>query len=117
IQPYAGVALWQRLRYILDAETDIPLPCVSFDNDRLDIPKDWAMQLDLDMPYALQIQAGAHQSAAIAIAGERVTVKTSPRLKTRIPGFLPSFDAAKEGFEGLVDASQDILCRRKVRQS
>ena len=41
IQPYAGVALWQRLRYILDAETDIPLPCVSFGSDRLDLAKDW----------------------------------------------------------------------------
>src|SRR5436309_9614336 len=69
------------------------------------------------MPYALQIQTCARQPAAIAIAGERVTVKTSPRLKARIPGFLPSFDAAKEGFEGPLDASQDILCRRKVRQS
>src|SRR5436853_2253699 len=77
IQPYVGVDLWQRLRGILNAETAIPLSGVSLDGDRFDIPKDWAMQFDIEMPHPLEIQACARQSAAIPIAGERVAVKTS----------------------------------------
>src|SRR5207342_2268369 len=117
IQPYAGVDLGQRLRDILDAATDIPLRCVSFDGDRFDVTNDWAMQFDFEMPHPLEIQACASQSAAIPIAGECVAVKTSARFETRVSGFETRVDATEEGFEGLIDAPQNILCRRKVRQS
>src|SRR5215510_6944084 len=117
IKPSPGIGLWQRSGIVLDAEADIPLAALTLERERLDRTIDRAMQFDLDVSNALDVETRSRQAAAIAIAGEGVAVKASSRLKARISGFKTSHDAAKESFEGLVNAPQDILCRRKVRQT
>src|SRR5262249_54657070 len=117
IKPSPGIGLWQRSGIVLDAEADIPLATLTLEREHLDRTIDRAMQFDLDVSNALDVETRSRQAAAIAIAGEGVAVKASSRLKARISGFKTSHDAAKESFEGLVNAPQDILCRRKVRQT
>src|SRR5207248_3258438 len=109
INPDTGLACRDAICTILNTEAYEPLACLPLHGDGFDVALDWPMQFDFDVPDTLQIQPGLRQSAAIAIAGEGVAVKAPAGFETGIPGFLPMLDAAKEGFEGLVNAAQDIL--------
>jgi len=103
--------VWQ-----LTTEDGIPLPTVPFKADCFNYPLDRAMQLDTDSPYILDIQLVC-ESNAIAIGREGDRVEAVSGLKARISWLLSCLDSTKEGFEGLIQASQDILSSRVVESS
>src|SRR5439155_27274110 len=116
INPGACLGERQRLCRILDTEADIPFAALTLDGYGLDHPLDWAVQLDLDVPNTLQIQPCPSQPTAIPITGKGVTVEASTRLEARVASFLVRFHTAKEGFEGLLDSTQDVLTSRVICQ-
>src|SRR2546423_12211600 len=74
----------QELSRIFYTPADIPLACLTLDGHRLDGSFNGAMQLDFKMPDTLQIQFPfLLQSAAIAIAGESIPIKTLAGVGTR----------------------------------
>lgn len=84
----------RELSRIFHTQADIPLTCLTLDGHRLDGSCNGAMQFDFELPDTLQIQFPfLLQSAAIAIAGESVAIKTLAGFEPRIPWLLPSFDA------------------------
>src|SRR5205823_4931360 len=107
----------QRFGRTLHAKGDVPAARFPLDGDRLHRAEQGTMQLHLDRANRLQAQtARVEQSAPVAVTRKGQRVVPALRLEARRARRLPSFRAAEEGRERLIDAPQHVLARGEVRQ-
>ena len=121
IQPHvdtrSAVVERQRLALPFDAEAHPPAARFPLDRDRLALALDRPVELDLDMPRALDTQlAVVEQAAAVSIRRKSDAVITAGRAVPREPRLLSRLHAAKECLVRFIDAAQNILATGEVRE-
>ncbi len=100
----------QGFRDILHTEAGIPMPCFSFDRYGLNLTKYRAVELDLQLPYALDIQPTiVSEFTPVPVGGEGVAVKATTGLESGIPRFFTTLETGEESFEGLVHSTEHVL--------
>lgn len=120
-QPYinanSSISRWQRLRFSLDAEANEPAIRLPFNRNGFDRPLDWAVQLDLDMPGALDPQLAAiEQAAPIAIRRECDRVKPTCGFEAGESRFVASLHSGEESLEGFVQPAKNVLAAGEIRE-
>ena len=93
---------WKQLSFHFARKTGIPLPCLSANTERLDLPFHLTMPTHPYPSYPCDAQPPTIQLETIAIFLQSKTIKAIPSFETGITRGFPSFHPPKEGLEGFV---------------
>lgn len=108
----------QGLSLDLDAETDVPLTRFTLERHGLDLAVYGPVELDLQDTHPLNAQlARGQKTNPVTVGRKGNAVEALMRLKAGKAGLFASFDAAKEGFVGLIHPTQNVLTARKISQA
>ena len=100
-----------------NAKAGVPFPALPFQGERLDLPIQEPVKLDLDFPHALDVKASiVPELAAVAVGREGVAVEPGPGFEPGEACFMTSPDSAEESSVGLVDPPQHVLAGGVVGQ-
>lgn len=97
------------------AKAGIPLPCLSFQGECLNLASDRAVHLEFYDTNALHLEpAPICKVATIPPSGEGITIKPVFGLEAGIASFFSSLHSTEESLESLVYPPENILASREV---